>query len=124
MGKKLKITAAGIVVLILTGCANYLSENEKREMREASSEYQQVALEDLQVSEAEYRDAVDKTHSCVKDKGFGVGPIVLSDGDQLGFTSSSNGSDGPSSDEMEACYAEYLNQIGRIWVSQGNSLTE
>lgn len=92
-------------------------------MRDDASGYQQAVLDDLVVSEAEYRDAIDAMRSCVEDKGWGVGPIEQ-DGNQLGFQSSYSGDNGPSNDDMHACTNEYLASVGPIWSSQRTALTE
>lgn len=99
------------------------SKEEKLELRDASSVYQQDVLEDLVVTESEYRDAVDRTRSCVQDKGWGVGPIEKHDGNQLGFQSSYTGDDEPTDEEMRVCYSEFLDPVARLWVSQRKPLT-
>ncbi len=115
----------GCSALLLAGCASApsFSEDEKQQMRDSASGYQQAVLEDLVVTEAEYRDAVDATRGCLQDKGFGVGPLVEQNGNQLGFQSSYSG-DGPPSDQiMQACDDEFMTEIGPIWVSQRMPLT-
>lgn len=125
MGNKSKFTAAScIAVLVLTGCtfAPSFSEDEKLDMRDSTSGYQQAVLQDLVVTETEYREAVDATRTCLQDKGSGVGTIEQ-DGQQLGFTSSYSGENGPSNEDMQACNDEYMAQIGPTWVSQRAQLT-
>jgi hypothetical protein len=120
------------MVLGLSGCAvapwNQLSDEEKTELRDGSSAYQQRILDDLHVSEDEYRQAVQDAHDCVRDAGAVPDPIEILDGDQLGFsfsiTAPSEAEAAPISDQAEACTPEYLDAIGRIWVSQGSKLTE
>ncbi len=125
MGSVLKIGTLAAASLVLAGCLVPPSfiEAEKRELRDSASAYQQDALEDLVVTESEYRDAVARTRSCVQDKGWGVGPIEENDGNQLGFTASSTGDDQPDDKEMRACYSEFLDPVARMWVSQRQSLT-
>ncbi|WP_247826507.1 hypothetical protein [Arthrobacter antioxidans] len=88
MGTRSAVVAAGCAALLLSGCAYAasFSEDEKRAMRDNTSEYQQ-------------------------------------DGRQLGFQSSYSGDDGPTSEDIQACYDEHLTQVGSIWASQRTSLT-
>ncbi|WP_394253052.1 hypothetical protein [Arthrobacter pityocampae] len=125
MGNALKIGTIAAASLVLAGCSvpPSFTEAEKRELRDSASAYQQDVLEDLVVTESEYRDAVDRTRSCVQDKGWGVGPIEKHDGNQLGFTSSSTGGNHPDDKEMRACYSEFLDPVVHVWLSQRDSLT-
>jgi hypothetical protein len=93
MGSVLKVGMVAAALRALAGCLMppSFTEEEKRELRDSASAYQQDVLEDLVVTESEYRDAVDRTRSCVQDKGWGVGPIEKHDGNQLGFTASYTG---------------------------------
>lgn len=77
-------------------------------MRETPSEYQQAVLEDLVVTETEYRDAVDELRSSVQDKGWGVGPLEEHDGNQLAFQSSYEGEYAPSNEDIPACDDEFI----------------
>jgi hypothetical protein len=126
MGNRTKNAAAvSCAALLLVGCSlpPSFSEDEKIEMRDTTSKYQRAVLEDLVVTEAEYRDAVAASRDCLQDKGFGVGPITEHDGNQIGFQSSYSG-DGPPSDQlMQGCDDEFMTEIGPIWVSQRTPLT-
>jgi hypothetical protein len=124
-GMKRTAAAAGCAALLLAGCAitPSFSEEEKRQMRDNTSAYQQVVLEDLVVTETEYRDAVDATRDCLRDKGWGVGPLTEQDGNQFGFQSSYSGDAPPANEEMQACENEFMAQVGPIWVSQRTPLT-
>lgn len=126
MGTRSRLTAASCATLLLTGCAiaPSFTDGEKREMRETTSDYQQAVLEDLVVTETEYRDAVDELRSCVQDKGWGVGPLEEHDGNQLGFQSSYGGENAPSNEDGQACDDEFMTQVGPIWVSQRTPLTQ
>ncbi|MFJ6002957.1 hypothetical protein [Arthrobacter sp. NPDC092385] len=121
------IFVAGIMgcTALLAGCAiaPSFSEDEKLDMRDSTSEYQRAVLEDLIVTETEYRDAVDATRLCLQDRGWGVGPLEQQDGDQLGFTSSYSGESGPPDEDMQACNEEFMTQVAPIWVSQRTPLT-
>lgn len=110
--------------LLLIGCSipPSFSEEEKREMRDTTSQYQRAVLEDLVVTEAEYRDAVTALRDCIQDGGFGVESITQ-DGNQLGFQSSYSGDNPPSDQIMKACDNEFITQIGPVWVSQRMPLT-
>ncbi|WP_104117694.1 hypothetical protein [Arthrobacter sp. B1805] len=125
MGNTSKIIGAGCAALMLSGCAiaPSFSEDRKREMRDSASSYQQAVLKDLVVTETEYRDAIDAARTCIQDAGWGVGPIELQDGNQLGFTSSYSGDAPPADDVMQACYDEFMMPVGSIWVSQRTKLT-
>lgn len=122
-----RILVAGVLgtTLALGGCSlpPSFSEDEKREMRDSASGYQQAVLEDLVVTETEYRDAIDATRACLQDKGFGVGPTTEQDGNQLGFESSYSGEGPPSNRIMRACDEEFMTAVGPIWVSQQTLLT-
>jgi hypothetical protein len=128
MDDRSRFALAGVVgcgALLLVGCsfAPSFSEDEKRQMRDSTSEYQRAVLEDLGVTETEYRDAVGATRDCLQGKGFGVGPITEQDGNQLGFQSSYSG-DGPPTDQlMQSCYDEFMTQVGPVWVSQRTPLS-
>lgn len=126
MGNRTKNAAVmSCAALLLIGCSipPSFSEEEKREMRDTTSQYQRAVLEDLVVTEAEYRDAVAATRNCLQDKGFGVGPITEQDGNQIGFQSSYSG-DGPPSDHiMRGCDEGFMTEVGPIWVSQRTPLT-
>ncbi|THJ65762.1 hypothetical protein E8P82_10750 [Arthrobacter echini] len=117
-----RVVLLGCAVVVSTGCAPSFSEVEKRDMRDTKSDYQRAVLDDLVVSEAEYRNAVDATRDCLQDKGFGVGGVEQ-DGNQLGFSSSYDGPHAASEGAMQACHDEYLNQVAAVWVSQRISLT-
>ncbi|OUM43459.1 hypothetical protein [Arthrobacter sedimenti] len=127
MGNRSKFSTAatGCTALLLAGCAiaPSFSQDEKREMRDSTSGYQQAVLEDLVVTEAEYRNAVDAIRDCVQDKGWDVGPLTEQDGNQLGFQSSYSGDAPPANEEMQACENEFMAQVGPIWVSQRVPLT-
>jgi hypothetical protein len=124
MGNALKVGTIAAASLVLVGCLvpPSFTEAEKRELRDSVSAYQRDVLEDLVVTESEYRDAVERTRSCVQDKGWGVGPIEKHDGNQLGFTASYTGDDGPTDEEMWVCYSEFMDPVARVWVSQRESL--
>jgi hypothetical protein len=124
--RSISSTAATVcTAFLLAGCAiaPSFSQDEKRQMRDSASVYQQAVLEDLVVTESEYRDAVDATRDCVQDKGWGVGPLTEQDGNQLGFQSSYSGDAPPANEEMQACNNEFVSQVGPIWVSQRAPLT-
>jgi hypothetical protein len=124
MGNTSRFISASCTAFLLTGCAMaFFSEDEKLEMRDSASEYQQAVLEDLVVTEAEYRDAVDAARTCIQDAGWGVGPIERQHGNQLGFQSSYSGDAPPADEAMQACNDEFMTQIGPIWVSQRMKLT-
>jgi hypothetical protein len=52
----------------------------------------------------------------------GGGPLEQND-NQLGFQSSYGGANGPSDENMQACYDEFMTQVGPIRVSQRTPLT-
>lgn len=120
------MAAVVVPALLLVGCTyvQSLSEDEKIEMRDATSEYQRAVLEDLVVTETEYREAIDAQRACiVEEKGWGVDPIEQN-GNQLGFQSSYSGPSGPADDRFRFCLDEYMSEIGPIWASQRELLTQ
>ena len=116
-------------VLLLAGCSvspfNGLTDDQRTELRDGASEYQQLVLADLYVDEAEYRQSVDDWHGCVGAAGAEASPIAHS-GNQLSFDYSI---EAPNDTELaaiqtvaDACLPEYSDAIGRVWVSQGTQL--
>jgi hypothetical protein len=91
-------------------------------MRDTISQYQRAVLEDLVVTEAEYRDSVDALRDCIQDAGWIVDEITQ-DGNHLGFQSSYSGDNPPARERMSACESQFITQIGPIWASQRTTLT-
>lgn len=123
-----RFTAAVVVVgtaFFLPGCSyvQSLSEDEKIEMRENTSEYQRAVLDDLAVTETEYRDAIDAQRECIQAAGWGV-DVLEQKGNQLGFQTSYSGPTAPDDDKRKACANEYISEVGAIWASQREPLTQ
>lgn len=119
-----------VAIALLAGCSvlpvNVLTEDQRIELRDAASQYQQLVLADLFVDEAEYRQAMNDWHSCVGSAGAEPS-AVKQDGNQLGFDFSI---EAPTDTEVAAihasadiCLPEYFDAIGRVWVSQDTKLT-
>ena len=116
-------------ILLLAGCSvspfNVLNDDQRVELRDSSSEYQQQALADLYVDEAEYRQSVDDWRQCVVESGAEPSEIVAR-GNELSFDYSVQ-RDTETEVAMinlktDSCLTEYFDAIGRVWVSQGTEL--
>lgn len=106
---------------------NYFDEDQKRDLRDGASEYQQALLSDLHVTEDEYRQAVEDHKDCVSAAGA-IPDEIMADGRNLSFEYSVTA---PTTREVDstmrdadACIPEYVDTVGRIWISQGTPLTE
>jgi len=117
-------------IALLAGCSvqplNALGDQQRIELRDGSSAYQQDILADLFVDEVEYRQAMADWHSCVGAAGADPSDVEP-DGNQLGFDYSI---EAPTDTDLaaiqtiaDACLPEYFDAIGRVWVSQGTKLT-
>ena len=117
-------------VPLLAGCSvspfNVLSDDQRTELRDGSSSYQQDVLADLVVDEVEYRQAMADWHGCVTSAGADPSDVAQT-GNQLGFDYSI---EAPTETELatiqtsaDACLPEYFDAIGRVWVSQGTKLS-
>ncbi|TFD45174.1 hypothetical protein E3T55_19340 [Cryobacterium frigoriphilum] len=119
-----------LAVALLAGCSvspfNVLTDDQRTELRDGSSDYQQQVLSDLVVDEAEYRLSVDDWYECVVSAGADPSEIAQT-GNSLSFdysieraTESQVNAIGRVAD---ACLLEYHDAIGRVWVSQGTDLS-
>lgn len=121
-----EILAVSAILLMLPGCANHLSEDQKVKLRDAASPYQQRMLMDLVVSEDEYRTAVTDAHTCVAAAGAIPDPVKQIDGQQLGFgfeiTAASESGAAPIQDAADKCLKDHMDVVARIWVSQSDKL--
>jgi hypothetical protein len=117
-------------ITLLAGCSvspfNVLSDDQRTELRDGSSSYQQDVLADLVVDEVEYRQAMADWHGCVGSAGAEPSEVVQT-GNQLGFDYSI---EAPTDTERvriqtsaDACLPEHFDAIGRVWVSQGTTLS-
>lgn len=118
-----------IGILLLAGCSvspfNVLNDDQRIELRDSSSEYQQQVLADLYVDEAEYRQSVDDWRQCVVEAGAEPTEIVER-GNELSFDFSAERDTEAQlatiSVQADSCLTEYHDAIGRVWVSQGTEL--
>ncbi len=119
------------VAVLLSGCAvtpwNALNDDERRDLRDNSSEYQQDVLADLHVTESEYRQSVNDYRDCVQEAGADASEVRATQGTELGFEYSFHAATEADGDvtqrAADACLIEYHDAIGRVWVSQGTALT-
>jgi len=116
-------------ILLLAGCSvspfDVLNDDQRVELRDSSSEYQQKVLADLYVDETEYRQSVDDWRQCVVEAGAGPTEVVAR-GNSLGFDYSiereTETQVATISGQADSCLIEYHEAIGRVWVSQGTEL--
>ncbi|MGO4104748.1 hypothetical protein AB4Y63_12400 [Leifsonia sp. YAF41] len=116
-------------ILLLAGCSvspfDVLNDDQRVDLRNSSSEYQQQVLADLYVDEAEYRQSVDDWRQCVVEAGADPTEIVAN-GNNLSFSYSierdTEAQVATISVQADSCLAEYHEAIGRVWVSQGTEL--
>jgi len=126
------VAPAVLAVLLLTGCSvepwNYLDEDQKRDLRDNTSAYQQAVLEDLQVTEDEYRQAVEDQRDCVAAAGANADEISSADRRNLSFAYSFTAATEREAEVIQrttdTCLHEFVDTVGRIWASQGTRLTE
>jgi hypothetical protein len=120
--------AVAAFLLVMTGCAENLSEDQKVQLRSATSPYQQEALADLRVSEQEYRAAVSEAHRCVAASGAVPDPVAQVDDSHLGFgfavTAPDEAAGARITDKAHRCQSDYMDVVARIWGSQRERLTE
>lgn len=115
---------------LLAGCAvspfNALNDDQRIDIRDNSSEYQQLVLADLTVDESEYRQSVDDWRGCVSEAGAEPTEIVVN-GTELGFDYSverdTEAQVEAINHKTDSCRAEFYDAIGRVWVSQGTALS-
>ena len=116
-----------VAVVLLAGCSlKALNDTQRAELRDGTSGYQQRVLEDLIVSESEYRQSVVDWRECVLASGAAASEIEENDNTlSFGYTV-----ERPTEAELnainlaaDACLTDYHDAIGRVWVSQGAELT-
>lgn len=118
------------VIALLAGCSvspfNVLSDEQRIDLRDGASAYQQEVLADLIVDETEYRQAAEDWHSCVSSSGADPSDVTT-DGIQLAFDYTIEAATGSAVASIQtvadACLPEYFDAIGRVWVSQGTKLS-
>ena len=126
----LSLLAASVTLLALSGCSvsplNALTDDQRGELRDDASMYQQLVLSDLYVDETEYRQSVDDWHDCVTSAGADASEIGQR-GNQLSFDYSieapTDAMLATTQTAADACLPEFYDAIGRVWVSQGTKLT-
>ncbi|WP_130178207.1 hypothetical protein [Cryobacterium sp. SO1] len=119
------IPALGVVAL-LAGCSvspfNVLSDEQRIDLRDGASAYQQEVLADLVVDETEYRQAADDWHRCLNSSGAEPS-AVTTNGIELtvDYTIEAATDVAVASIQTvaDACLPEYFDAVGRVWVSQG-----
>jgi hypothetical protein len=83
-------------------------------------------LDDLIVSESEYRQSVEDWRDCVVSAGAVAAEIAEKD-DTLGFGYTVERPTEAESNAItltaDACLTDFHDAIGRVWVSQGTELT-
>jgi hypothetical protein len=128
--RNLTLCAASAALFLLAGCSvspfNTLDDDQRRELRDGASAYQQLVLTDLHVDEAEYRQSIDDWHDCVTSAGADASELVQR-GDELSFDYSIEAATeamlATTQAAADACLPGYYDAIGRVWVSQGTKLT-
>jgi hypothetical protein len=128
--RNLTLCAASAALFLLAGCSvspfNTLDDDQRRELRDGASAYQQLVLTDLHVDEAEYRQSIDDWYGCVTSAGADASELVQR-GDELSFDYSIEAATeamlATTQAAADACLPEYYDAIGRVWVSQGTKLT-
>jgi hypothetical protein len=117
-------------IVLLAGCSvspfNVLSDEQRIDLRDGASAYQQEVLADLVVDEAEYRQAMSDWHGCVASAGAEASEITQN-GQQLGFEYSVEAANEDAlaliQAPADACLPEYFDVISRVWVSQETKLS-
>ena len=118
------------VIALLAGCSvspfNMLSDEQRIDLRDGANAYQQEVLADLVVDETEYRQAAEDWHSCVSSSGAEPSDVTQK-GNELTFDVTIQAATDMAVASVQtvahACLPQYFDAIGRVWVSQGSTLS-